>query len=218
MRYKVLLWDLDGTLTDSKEGITLSVQYALSQLDYPFPKVDDLDWIIGPPLKESFKTLLQTTDDVLLNRAITIYRERYREIGVYENIVYPGIPELLGQLKENGCRHLLATSKPRVFAEKILQHFLLDPYFSVIMGSELNGNFVEKDVLIAEVLKKVPTDLRPETVMIGDRSYDVHGARANHIDVISVGYGYGTPEELREADPNYIAPSVRELKELLFGL
>ena len=218
MRYNVLLWDLDGTLTDSKEGITLSVQYALRQLNYPAPKVDDLDWIIGPPLKESFKRLLQTTDDVLLNRAITIYRERYRELGLYENIVYPGIPELLSQLKEKGCRHLLATSKPRVFAEKILRHFLLEPYFSVIMGSELNGNFAEKDVLIAEVLKKVPKDLRSETVMIGDRSYDVHGARANHIDVISVGYGYGTAEELRDSAPNYIAPSVRDLKELLFGL
>ena len=217
MRYSVLLWDLDGTLTDSKEGITLSVQYALSQLDYPVPKVDDLDWVIGPPLKESFKTLLQTTDEELLNRAIISYRVRYEERGLYESIVYPGIPELLGQLKEKGCKHLLATSKPRVFAERILQHFLLDPYFSVIMGSELNGTFVEKDALIAEVLKKVPADLRPETVMIGDRWYDVHGARANHIEVISVGYGYGTAEELRVAAPDHIVPSVRDLKELLLS-
>ena len=217
MRYSVLLWDLDGTLTDSKEGITLSVQYALSQLDYPVPKVDDLDWVIGPPLKESFKTLLQTTDEELLNRAIISYRERYEERGLYESIVYPGIPELLGQLKEKGCRHLLATSKPRVFAERILKHFLLDPYFSVIMGSELNGTFAEKDALIAEVLKKVPGVLRTKTVMIGDRWYDVHGARANHIEVISVGYGYGTAEELRVAAPDYIVPSVRDLKELLLS-
>ena len=217
MRYDVLLWDLDGTLTDPKEGIALSVQYALSRLDYPLPKIDDLDWIIGPPLKESFKTLFQTTDEGLLNQAITIYRERYREIGLYENIVYPGIPELLSQSKEKGCINLLATSKPRVFAEKILQHFLLDTYFSVIMGSDLNGAFVEKDALIAEVLKKVPASLLQKTVMIGDRRYDVHGARANNIDVISVGYGYGTAEELRVAAPNYIAPSVRDLQEYLFG-
>ena len=215
MRYDVLLWDLDGTLTDPKVGITLSVQYALNQLDYPLCEADDLDWIIGPPLKESFKTLLQTTDETLLNRAITIYRERYQEIGLYENIVYPGIPELLVQLKEKGCMHLLATSKPRVFAERILQHFSMDSYFSVIMGSELNGQFVEKDVLIAEVLKKVPAGSRSKTVMIGDRRYDVQGARANGIDVISVGYGYGTIEELNAASPDFIVPSVSDLEKLL---
>ena len=217
MRYDVLLWDLDGTLTDNKEGITLSIQYALNRLDYPFPAVDDLDWIIGPPLKESFRILLQTSDETLLNRAITLYRERYQESGLYENIVYSGIPELLAQLKEKGCRHLLATSKPRVFAEKILQHFSLDAYFSVIMGSELNGHFVEKDVLIAEVLKKVAVGSLAKTVMIGDRRYDVQGARANGIDVISVGYGYGTIEELRIAAPDFIVPSVQDLGKLLSG-
>lgn len=217
MRYEVLLWDLDGTLTDPKEGITRSVHYALSRLDVPLAEDADLDWIIGPPLKESFKILLQTSDEDLANRALMLYRERYREIGLYENIVYPGIPELLFQLKERGCRNLLATSKPRIFAEKILKHFLLEPYFSVIMGSELNGQFVEKDDLIAEVLKNVPVNTRIKTVMIGDRRYDVHGAKANNIDVISVGYGYGTSEELSAAAPNYIAPSVRDLKELLLG-
>lgn len=215
MRYNVLLWDLDGTLTDPKEGITRSVQYALKRLDYPHYEGDNLDWIIGPPLKESFKTLFQTTDDALLNQAISIYRERYREVGLYENIVYPGIPDLLAQLKEKGCRHLLATSKPRVFAEQILQHFSMDSYFSVIMGSELNGQFVEKDCLIAEVLKALPVDSRSKTVMIGDRRFDVDGARANHIDVISVGYGYGTGEELRVAAPDFIVQSVEDLGKLL---
>lgn len=215
MRYNVLLWDLDGTLTDPKVGITLSVQYALSRLDYPLPKADDLDWIIGPPLRESFRTLLRTTDEALLDRAIMLYRERYKVIGLYENVVYPGIPELLSQLKDKGCMHLLATSKPGVFAEKILQHFLIDSYFSVIMGSELNGQFVEKEVLIREVLKNVPSDLRQKTAMIGDRRFDVHGARANHIDVISVGYGYGTVEELQNAKPDFIVQSVRDLGNLL---
>lgn len=217
MSYNVLLWDLDGTLTDPKVGITLSVQYALSQLGYPLPKVDDLDWVIGPPLRESFKILLQTTEDALVERAITLYRERYREVGLYENIVYPGIPELLSLLKDKGCLHMLATSKPRVFAEKILQHFLIDPYFSMIMGSELDGQFVEKEDLIREVLKSVPSELRSKTVMIGDRSFDVHGAKANHIDIISVGYGYGTIEELNKANPNYIVQSVKDLRNLLYG-
>jgi len=215
MRYNVLFWDLDGTLTDPKEGISRSVQYALKLLDYHIPEADDLDWVIGPPLKESFKTLLQTTDEALLNQAIILYRERYREIGLYENTVYPGIPELLFQLKEKGCKQLLATSKPRVFAEKILQHFLLDKYFDVIMGSELNGQFVEKEALIGEVLKKAPIDSRSKTVMIGDRRYDVHGARANSIDVIAVGYGYGSDEELNAAHPDFIVPSVQSLGKLL---
>jgi len=218
VRYNVLLWDLDGTLTDPKVGITLSVQYALKRLNYPLCEADELDWIIGPPLKESFKTLLQTTDDALLNQAITIYRERYQDVGLFENIAYPGIQELLAQLQEKGCKHLLATSKPKVFAERILQHFELDSYFSVIMGSELNGQFVEKDVLIAEVLKQVPAESRSKTVMIGDRRYDVQGARANGIDVISVGYGYGTIEELTAAAPDFIVSSVKDLEKLLSDL
>lgn len=216
MRYNVLLWDLDGTLTDPKVGITLSVQYALKRLGYPFPEVDSLEWVIGPPLKESFRILLDTTDVDLLDQAVMLYRERYREIGIFENVVYSGIPELLAKLKEQGCRHLLATSKPKIFAERILQHFALEDYFSVIMGSELNGQFVDKDALIAEVLKKAPPGSRRRTVMIGDRSYDVWGARANQIDVISVGYGYGTAEELAEAAPNYLAPSVKDLEKILF--
>jgi len=216
MRYNILLWDLDGTLTDPKDGITRSVQYALNQLNYPIPEADDLDWVIGPPLKESFKTLLQSEDEGLLNRAVLSYRERFQELGLYENNVYPGIPELLFKLKEAGCKNLLATSKPRVFAERILQHFLLDEYFEVIMGSELNGQFVEKEALIGEVLKKAPRGSRSRTVMIGDRKYDVDGARANQIDVISVGYGYGTDEELEAAQPDFIVPSVRGLESLLF--
>jgi len=216
MRYEILLWDLDGTLTDPKDGITRSVQFALNQLNYPSPEADDLVWVIGPPLKESFKILLQTTDEALLNQAVGFYRERYQEKGLYENIVYTGISELLFQLKEKGCKHLLATSKPRVFAERILQHFLLEKYFDVIMGSELNGRFVEKEGLIEEVLKKAPEGSRSKTVMIGDRKYDIHGAKANHIDVISVGYGYGTVEELQAERPDFIVPSVHNLGKLLF--
>ncbi|HBV89215.1 MAG TPA: HAD family hydrolase [Desulfosporosinus sp.] len=217
MRYDIILWDLDGTLTDPKEGITRSVQFALKQLNYPIPEADDLDWVIGPPLKESFKLLLQSTDDKLLTQAVLLYRERFQDLGLYENFVYPGISELLFKLKQQGCKNLLATSKPRVFAEKILQHFSLQEYFDVIMGSELSGQFVEKDALIGEVLKKAPTNLRSRTVMVGDRKYDVEGARANHIDVISVGYGYGTIEELQDAKPDFIVSSVQDLEKLLFS-
>ncbi|MDQ7096828.1 HAD hydrolase-like protein [Desulfosporosinus sp. PR] len=217
MRYELLLWDLDGTLTDPKAGITRSVQYALQKLGLPFPHEDALEWVIGPPLKESFKLLLHTNDDALLDQAVGFYRERYRDIGMYENIVYPGIPKLLARLQEKGCQNFLATSKPRIFAEKILQHFSLAGCFSVVMGSELNGNFVEKDDLIREVLKQVPARLLSRTVMIGDRRYDVQGARANNLKVISVGYGYGTREELQAAAPDYFVSSVEELARLLLN-
>jgi phosphoglycolate phosphatase len=213
MLFDTLLWDLDGTLTDPKKGITRSVQFSLQKLGAAYPDEDALEWVIGPPLKESFKILLQTSDDVLLNQAVTYYRERYREIGMYENIVYPGIPELLAQLKDKGCQHFLATSKPTIFAEKILQHFSLDKYFSVMMGSELDGQFVEKEDLIREVLKRVPNRSLP--VMIGDRRYDVQGARSNGIAIISVGYGYGTIEELEAASPDYFVSNVQELGNLL---
>lgn len=217
MRYNILLWDLDGTLTDSKEGITRSVQYSMQKLGYPIPAADDLHWVIGPPLKESFKVLLNTADEALLSRAVGLYRERFQDLGLYENIVYPGIPDLLLGLKEQGCRHFLATSKPRVFAEKILRHFGLKEHFEHIMGSELDGRLVDKESVIAEVLKIFPQEARIKAVMIGDRKYDVQGARANGIEVIAVGYGYGTGEELRQAGADWLAPSVRALGELLFS-
>ncbi|WP_088226598.1 HAD hydrolase-like protein [Desulfosporosinus sp. FKB] len=217
MRFDNLLWDLDGTLTDPKPGITRSVQYALQKLGFAYPHEDELEWVIGPPLKASFKVLLQSDNEDLITKAVTFYRERFQEIGMYENMVYPGIPELLDLLKEKGCQHFLATSKPKVFAEKILQHFSLNDSFSEIMGSELSGRFVEKDDLIREVLKSVSPQSRSKTVMIGDRLYDVQGARANNIKVISVGYGYGTFEELETAAPDYFVSSVQDLKQLLQG-
>ncbi|AFM40800.1 putative phosphatase [Desulfosporosinus acidiphilus SJ4] len=215
MRYQILLWDLDGTLTDPKQGITRSVQYALQKLGFPYPHEDELEWVIGPPLMDSFRVLLETEDNDLLTTALDFYRERFREIGMFENKVYPGIPELLASLKGKGCQHFLATSKPKIFAAEILKHFSLKDYFSKIMGSELNGKFVEKEDLIREVLQGVPQELRSKTVMIGDRRYDVQGARSNHIEVISVGYGYGTNEELELAAPDYLVSSVRELERLL---
>ncbi|KLU66695.1 5'-nucleotidase [Desulfosporosinus acididurans] len=217
MRFDYLLWDLDGTLTDPKPGITRSVQYALQKLGFAYPHEDELEWVIGPPLKASFQVLLQSKNEDLITKAVTFYRERFQEIGMYENMVYSGIPELLDLLKEKGCQHLLATSKPKVFAEKILQHFSLNNSFSEIMGSELSGNFVEKEDLIREVLKSVSPQARSKTVMIGDRLYDVKGARANNIKVISVGYGYGTLDELEAAAPDYFVSSVQDLKQLLLS-
>ena len=217
MRYRTFLWDLDGTLTDPKEGITRSVQYALHRLNRPCPPLDDLEWVIGPPLRQALQDLLATDDPALAGQALSLYRQRYGETGMYENTPYPGIAGLLADIQARGGHNVLATAKPLVFAEKILAHFQLERYFSLIMGSGLNGEFVEKPDLIQEILRRLPEADRHTTVMIGDRRYDVEGARQNGIDVISVAYGYGSLPELHAAAPDGIALSVDHLRELLLG-
>lgn len=217
MKYQVVLWDLDGTLTDPKEGITKSVQYALEKLNAPVPTQDELEWVIGPALSKSFEILLKSTDETLVSKALEFYRERYREKGMYENKIYPGIPELLQDLKEAGCLNVLATSKPKPFAEEILRHFNLSRQFHLIMGSNFNGELVDKGDLIQEILRRLPQDISwKQTVMIGDRRFDIEGARRNGLDVISVAYGYGTMHELEENKPDYIAKGLTELRTILF--
>lgn len=215
MPFNYILWDLDGTLTDPKTGITSSVQYAMRKMGYPVPESDQLEWVIGPPLKESFIHLLETQNEALLQEAVKHYRERFRELGMYENEVYPEIPELLADLIGKGKTLLIATSKPRVFAELILEHFHLNRFFSKVIGSELDGRLSDKSELIFEALKSVPDSEYANTVMIGDRSFDIEGARKNRIAVISVAYGYGSKEELEQAEPDYIVESVEELRGFL---
>lgn len=216
MLYDLLLWDLDGTLTDPKQGITKSVQYALENMGYEVPSNDELEWVIGPPLSSSFRELLKTNDEELVRKAIILYRERYAKLGMFENIVYPGIPDLLADLKRNGCHHILATSKARIFAEQILVHFQLDKFFDLAMGSELNGQFAEKDEVIKEGLRRYGVYEPLKTAMIGDRRFDVHGAHKNGINIIAVSYGYGTMSELETAKPEFIVDSVDSLRELLY--
>lgn len=217
MLYDVILWDLDGTLTDPKEGITKSVQYALENLGALVPSQDELEWVIGPALSKSFEVLLQSTDEASIASALELYRERFREKGLYENEVYSGIPELLRDLKNAGCHNVLATSKPKPFAEEILRHFELSQHFHLIMGSNFNGELVDKGDLIREILRRLG-DSTPlnRIVMIGDRRFDIEGARRNGLDVISVAYGYGSMDELEEHKPNYIAQDLAALRKLIF--
>lgn len=216
MLYDILLWDLDGTLTDPKEGITRCVQYALEKMGHPYPSTDELEFVIGPPLSHSFEILLNTKDKDVIEQALALYRERYGAKGMFENTLYPGIPDLLAALQADGCMNVLATSKPLVFADQILKHFNLDSYFKLIMGSRLNGELVDKGDLIREILRQLNISDRKRIVMIGDRRYDVKGARKNGIDVISVAYGYGSMSELQEAGPDYLVPGIDALKEFLY--
>jgi phosphoglycolate phosphatase len=191
-----LFFDLDGTLTDPKPGIAGSIQYALEKLDRPVPSQDELAWCIGPPLRASFVALLGGEE--LADRAVALYRERFGEVGLFENSLYPDIPAVLAALARSPRRLFVATSKPHVFASRIIEHFGLAGYFEHIFGSELDGSRVDKADLLAYALTQSGVD-PSQALMIGDRSHDVAGARANGIDAVGVTYGYGTEAELIEA-------------------
>lgn len=212
--YETLLFDLDGTLTDPKPGITRSVQYALRRLGIAADDLERLTPFIGPPLAESFHRYygLSHAD---VKRAIAYYREYFGEAGIYENAVYPGIPGLLDALTEQGRTLVVATSKPVGYAERILAHFDLARCFALVAGSELDGTRTAKVEVIEYALAALPRADRTECVMIGDREHDVLGARAAGIASIAVGYGYGTLGELEAARPTYLARTMAELATLL---
>ena len=189
-----IYFDLDGTLTDPKPGITRSIQYALQKLDHPtMPTEDQLTWCIGPPLRASFVRLLgaETSADL----AVSYYRERFSDVGLYENGVYDGIGEVLTSLCASGHRLFVATSKPHVFAERIIDHFGLRDHFERVFGSELDGTRVDKSHLLEYALKVAAVD-PAKTLMIGDRSHDMVGAGNNGMKGIGVLYGYGSRDEL----------------------
>ncbi|WP_338691354.1 HAD family hydrolase [Bradyrhizobium sp. 26S5] len=203
---RAIFFDLDGTLTDPKPGITGSIQYALGKLGRPVPSQDELTWCIGPPLRASFALLLGGEE--LADRAVEFYRERFGDVGLFENSVYPDIAEVLAELRERPGRMYVATSKPHVFATRIVAHFGLNGYFDHVFGSELDGTRVNKVDLLAYALEQTGAD--PEkAVMIGDRSHDVIGAIRNGIRAVGVTYGYGTPEELLEAGASQLCASPR---------
>ena len=205
-----VLFDLDGTLTDPKIGITTCIQYALNQLNHESPQTDQLLWCIGPPLTVSFAKLLQTTDKVLIDRAISFYRDRFAAVGLFENALYPQIPETLKAIRAAGYKTYIATSKPHVFAKRIIEHFELTSLFDGIYGSELDGTRSDKAELIRHIL--LTENLIPaKTMMVGDRSHDTIGAKKNQIFAIGVTYGYGTEKELRMHGADLIAISPLEI-------
>ena len=191
---EAIYFDLDGTLTDPKPGITRSIQYALRKLDHPtIPTEDELTWCIGPPLRASFVKILGGEE--FADRAVSLYRERFSDIGLFENAVYDGISEVLTTLSQSGQRLFVATSKPHVFATRIVEHFGLRHHFEHVFGSELDGTRVDKSDLLAYALGIATVD-PSNTLMIGDRSHDMVGAGNNGMKGIGVLYGYGSRDEL----------------------
>ena len=211
--YRYILFDLDGTLTDPKEGITKCVQYALKYFGIEADTEDLVDFI-GPPLLESFQKYYHL-DDEQGHMALKKYRERFNDIGIFENGVYPGIHELLAALKEQGRYIALATSKPEVYARRILERYGLMPYFDVVVGSEMDGRRTDKGEVITEALRQlqIRDEQKPEVLMIGDRLHDMVGAGKNQIDKLGVYYGYAHEGELEEAGADYVVDTVEKLKE-----
>ena len=214
MKYTHVLFDLDGTLTDPKIGITSSVAYALKYFDIAVEDLDSLCPFIGPPLRDSFQEFYgfnsqQTT------LAIQKFREYYEERGMYEASVYPGIPELLQQLKAAGATLLTATSKPTFLAGPVLEHFGLLSYLDFVSGSDPNEAQAEKFQIISHALKQGGMSDLNRVVMVGDRKFDVLGAKRAGIRSTGVLFGYGSREELEAADPDYLAETVSDLHDYL---
>ena len=212
MVIKNILLDLDGTLTDPKVGITTSARYGLAKVGHVVAEDVDLDWIIGPPLKASLAKILNVElDDDLAEQALIGYRERFSVTGLFENQVYPEVDVTLKSLKARGFNLFLATAKPTIYAKQILAHFNLSHYFDEIYGSELSGERTNKGDLIAYILDQ--EQLNPsECLMVGDREYDILGARRHGIETIAVEYGYGSAAEIDAAQPK---ARIQHFKQLL---
>ena len=197
-----IFFDLDGTLTDPKPGITRSIRYALQKLDHPaIPSEDELTWCIGPPLRASFVRLLGA--ETSADHAVSLYRERFSDVGLFENAIYEGIDDVLTALGNSGHRLFVATSKPHVFADRIIDHFGLRHHFERVFGSELDGTRVDKGDLLEYALNEAAVD-PSRTLMIGDRSHDMVGARNNGMKAIGVLYGYGSKDELIGAGASHV--------------
>lgn len=245
--FRYILFDLDGTLTDPKLGITTCVQYALRSFGIEEECLDKLEPFIGPPLIESFKQFYGFSQEQAL-AAQEKYRERFSVTGWQENELYPGIDTMLKTLKEHDVKLAVASSKPEVFVEKILVHFGIREYFAAVVGSELDGRRINKDEVVLEALQRLGVIAQEDVesylsdrkfsddalknkngakgaeslkntmcAMVGDRKFDVEGAKAMNLVSVAVSYGYAQGEELKLAQPDYIVDTVEELRKILLG-
>ena len=215
--YRCILFDLDGTLTDPSKGITSCIRFALDALDIYISPDDPLTDFIGPPLKDHFIERLgvsEETADALLMK----YRERYAPVGIYENRLYDGIPELLDDLRAAGRKIALATCKPEPFAAKILEHFDILKYFDAVCGATLDGTVTYKAQVVADALEKLGVTDRDEALMVGDRADDVIGAEKCGISTLGARWGFADEHELERAGAAYVADTVEAAHILLHGL
>lgn len=213
--FDLVIFDLDGTLTDSKLGITRSVQHALSHFGITVENLDDLTHFIGPPLRESFSDAYRFDDEQIVT-ATQVYRERYSTVGLLENELFPLTPALLEAVGKTGATLAVASTKGEPYVHRILQHFGLDHHFAVMGGASLDHTILTKAEVINRVLADLPAPFNPRrSIMIGDREHDIHGARHHGIETISVRYGYAKPGELEAAGPLAIAETMQDLAVIL---
>ncbi len=214
MRYSEIFFDLDGTLTDPYEGITKSVQHSLRYFDINVADRNELKCFIGPPLWESYMKYYGLTKEQA-EEAVKYYREYFSVTGLFENEVYEGIPNLLAELKNQGLRLTVATSKPAVFSEKILRRFDLAKYFDFLSGSELDGTRVKKADVIEYAIENLGITDRSSILMVGDRLHDIEGAHKSGVEACGVLWGYGDRNEHTECGADCIAATLNELKEII---
>ena len=214
--YNLCLFDLDGTLIDSQEGITKSLYHTFRFFGIPVADIGELKKFIGPPLRDSFRTY-SNLSEADIEKAIIMYREHYSEKGIYENSLYEGTMEMLSRLNAEGIQMVIATSKLTAYAEQIAERFDMKQYFDLIVGSEIDGTHTRKSEAINYALNKIDPDRRKSAVMIGDSKYDVIGSQEVGIDNISVTWGYGSRSELKEANAMKLVDSPNELCTVILG-
>lgn len=216
MKISTVLFDLDGTLTDSGPGIISGVKYALKKYNMEVQDDSQLRCFIGPPLKQQFRLFCNISEEES-ERAVAYYREYYTDKGIFENAVYDGILNLLSRLKEAGIQLAVATSKPEHFAQIIAEHFNIAQYFDFIGGSQMDGTRTDKEEVIEYVLQSCKIRDRSGVLMIGDRNYDIIGAKNAGIKAMGVLFGYGSLEELEQAGADYIVKTPKEAAEMIVG-
>lgn len=212
-----LLFDLDGTLTNPQEGITKCVQHALRAFGIEEPDLEKLIPFIGPPLIQSFMEFYNMSEEDA-RKAVAVYRERFSTVGLFENFPYPGIADMLAELKAQGKILAVASSKPTIYVRRILEKFELAPYFDVVEGSNLDGTRVDKKEVIAEVLSQLDNPSADDLLMIGDRKFDVIGAREMGFGCVGVRFGFAAPDELEQSGAVYIADTVHDLHRYLLNI
>ncbi|HEP1833382.1 TPA: HAD family hydrolase [Streptococcus suis] len=211
--YQTILFDLDGTLTDSGQGILNSVAYALEKMGIEEPDTANLNRFIGPPLYESFSRFYQLSPEDTQS-AVDAFRVYFKEKGMFENQLYPGIIPLLEELRTAGKTLVIATSKPEIFAKQILEHFGIAHYFDVIAGASLDSSRISKADVIGYAINQLEA-FPKHAVMIGDREHDIEGARMHQLPAIGVLYGYGSKQEFEKAGATMIVETIQDLKKVL---
>lgn len=213
--YKYILFDLDGTLTESGEGITRSVQYALEKIGKPENNLEKLKVFIGPPLIEQFMDYSSIDIDEARS-AVKFFRDRFSTKGIFENKLYPNVVETLKKLNDLGYILSVASSKPEFFVRQILENFNIDGYFKEAVGSTMDEKRTEKSQVIDEVLNRLNINDKKENIlMVGDRKHDILGAKYHNIDCVAVSYGYGSMEEIQKENPILIINSIDEILNFL---